>query len=186
MALLTPVPTYVGRLMASVQKEKMKKVGPVQHCLLLLSLMCDRRINVFKPSPKVRQQLTLRPPPSHFHSCSLGMDVIRMLKLFAWEAYMLAEIAQHRLEELKHLRKGKLLEVVMNSVNASLPLIAKVMTFTIYVRWLFKVQWMSNWLYFTGTCDQGGSVWWVIAYGYILSNHLTNFLRDKLPACSLR
>lgn len=68
------------------------------------------------------------------------MDVIRMLKLFAWEAYMLAEIAQRRLEELKHLRKGKLLELVMNSVNASLPLIAKVMTFTLYVRWLFKVR----------------------------------------------
>lgn len=40
MALLTPVPTYVGRLMASVQEEKMKKVGPVQPFFFNFSASC--------------------------------------------------------------------------------------------------------------------------------------------------
>lgn len=62
-----------------------------------------------------------------------GLNVLRMLKLFAWEAYMLKELAQRRLEELKQMRKGMLAEIVMSAVTTSLPLIAKVTTFSIYV-----------------------------------------------------
>ena len=62
-----------------------------------------------------------------------GLNIIRMLKLFAWETYMLKVIAQHRLSELQKMKKKRLLETLMNSLNMCLPLIAKVMTFSIYV-----------------------------------------------------
>ena len=57
-----------------------------------------------------------------------------MLKLFAWETYMLKVIAQYRLSELQKMKKKRLLETLMNALNMCLPLIAKVTTFSIYVR----------------------------------------------------
>ena len=57
-----------------------------------------------------------------------------MLKLFAWETYMLKVIAQHRLSELQKMKKKRLLETLMNALNMCLPLIAKVTTFSVYVR----------------------------------------------------
>lgn len=59
MVLLTPVPTHIGRLMASVQKAKAKMVSQISHFLLLLALanrMPDRRTNVWKPSFRVRHR----------------------------------------------------------------------------------------------------------------------------------
>ena len=63
----------------------------------------------------------------------IGLGVLRMIKLFAWEAYMLKFLAQRRLEELKQMRKTWIIESIMNAVNTSLPLIAKVATFSFYV-----------------------------------------------------
>ena len=57
-----------------------------------------------------------------------------MLKLFAWETYMLKVIAQYRLNELQKMKKKRLLETLMNALNMCLPLIAKVTTFSVYVR----------------------------------------------------
>ena len=57
-----------------------------------------------------------------------------MLKLFAWETYMLKVTAQSRLNELQKMKKKRLLETLMNALNMCLPLIAKVTTFSVYVR----------------------------------------------------
>lgn len=56
-----------------------------------------------------------------------------MLKLFAWEAYMLKELAHRRLNELKQERKGRMLELLFGEINVTLPLITKVTTYGIYV-----------------------------------------------------
>lgn len=62
------------------------------------------------------------------------MNILRMLKIFAWEAYMLKELAQRRIDELKQMRKGRLLEIAMNGINTILPLMAKITTYSVYVR----------------------------------------------------
>lgn len=55
---------------------------------------------------------------------------------------MLKELAQRRLEELKQMRKGMLAEIVMSAVTTSLPLIAKVTTFSMYVCMLIYVKYV--------------------------------------------
>lgn len=46
---------------------------------------------------------------------------------------MLKELAQRRIDELKQMRKGRLLEIAMNGTNSVLPLIAKITTYSVYV-----------------------------------------------------
>lgn len=55
---------------------------------------------------------------------------------------MLKELAQHRSDELKQMRKGRLLEIAMNGTNSILPIVAKITTYSVYVRiaWLNQVS----------------------------------------------
>lgn len=70
----------------------------------------------------------------------IGLNIIRMLKMFAWEKYMLEELAQRRSDELKTMRKGRLLEIAMNGTNAILPIIAKLTTYSVYVHSPFELR----------------------------------------------
>ena len=56
-----------------------------------------------------------------------------MIKLFAWEPHVLREVAEKREEELKQVKKGRILSIAMFSVNMTLPLLAKIFTFATYV-----------------------------------------------------
>lgn len=47
---------------------------------------------------------------------------------------MLKELAQRRSDELKEMRKGRLLEIAMNGTNSILPIVAKITTYSVYVR----------------------------------------------------
>lgn len=57
-----------------------------------------------------------------------------MIKLFAWESHLLKELGEKRRDELKQIKKGRLLNIAMFAVNMTLPLVAKLATFATYVR----------------------------------------------------
>jgi len=55
-----------------------------------------------------------------------------MIKLFAWEKHSLKEIGQRRDEELKQVKRGRILSIIMNCSNTLMPLFAKLSTITVY------------------------------------------------------
>lgn len=61
------------------------------------------------------------------------MNILRMIKLFAWEPFVLKQISERREEELRKIRNVRFLEVTMDSVIALLPLISKLSTLAAYV-----------------------------------------------------
>ena len=66
------------------------------------------------------------------------MGIIRTIKLFAWEPYILKQMYQRRDEELKKIWLTRTLEISMNFASAMLPVFAKVVVIAIYVsvsRW---------------------------------------------------
>ncbi len=63
-----------------------------------------------------------------------ALGVLRMIKLFAWEPYVMNDITQRRDEELQVLEKQKILEIFLRVFAATMPMIAKVATFAFYVR----------------------------------------------------
>lgn len=64
---------------------------------------------------------------------STVLNVLRMIKLFAWESYMIKKLTNRREEELVYVRKGKILNAAVKGVNDSIPLIGKVTTYAIFV-----------------------------------------------------
>lgn len=67
----------------------------------------------------------------------LALNVLRMIKLFAWEPYMLRRLSNHREDELRKIRTNKILDATMDNLNMLLPAIAKITTFATYVRGLY-------------------------------------------------
>lgn len=67
-----------------------------------------------------------------------ALGVIRMIKLFGWEPYMLTQLARSRDEELKKLRQFRMLDITMNASNHLSPIFAKVTVIAIYVSLLFS------------------------------------------------
>ncbi|TDL17911.1 P-loop containing nucleoside triphosphate hydrolase protein [Rickenella mellea] len=61
------------------------------------------------------------------------MNVLRMIKLFAWEMKMLDQITKKRDTELRWVRYGKLLDyLVLNNSNAIIPILSMIGTFGTY------------------------------------------------------
>ncbi|TDL20550.1 P-loop containing nucleoside triphosphate hydrolase protein [Rickenella mellea] len=61
------------------------------------------------------------------------MNVLRMVKLFAWEIKMLDQITQKRDTELRWVRYGKLLDyLVLSNVNAIIPILSMLFAFGTY------------------------------------------------------
>ncbi|KAI0371499.1 multidrug resistance-associated ABC transporter [Pilatotrama ljubarskyi] len=60
------------------------------------------------------------------------MNVIRMIKLFGWEPKVSDQLAQKREDELKYIRKYKILELVNGNVNFVIPIVTMVATFVAY------------------------------------------------------
>ena len=48
------------------------------------------------------------------------MNVIRMIKLFGWEPRVADQLAQKREDELKYIRKNKILELTNNNIKYAL------------------------------------------------------------------
>ena len=56
-----------------------------------------------------------------------------MIKLLAWEGHAIKDIAHRREEELKQIKKGRILDRIMGFVNSVFPLMAKLGTIITYV-----------------------------------------------------
>lgn len=65
-------------------------------------------------------------------SVTEAMGVLRLIKLFGWEPYMLTLLERRRDEELVKLRRYRLIEAAMSTINAMFPLISKVTVIGIY------------------------------------------------------
>lgn len=110
--------------------------------------MFIRLTNAYKLSPKVRYLLRIRAIESRNlikpHS---GLGVIRMVKLFGWEPYMLEQLAQRRDGELAELRRFRVLSTIMDIVNAGLPLLSKITVISLYVRLRVVIRCISAYTY---------------------------------------
>ncbi|KAI8982789.1 multidrug resistance-associated ABC transporter [Trametes punicea] len=60
------------------------------------------------------------------------MSVIRMIKLFGWEPKVSDQLAKKREDELKYIRKYKILELINGNVNYVIPIVTMVATFVTY------------------------------------------------------
>ncbi|KAI9059152.1 multidrug resistance-associated ABC transporter [Trametes sanguinea] len=60
------------------------------------------------------------------------LNVVRMIKLFGWEARVAKQIDERRAEELRFLAKMRWLEIVNNVINYSIPLVSMATTFATY------------------------------------------------------
>ncbi|KAH8108771.1 hypothetical protein DFH11DRAFT_1057276 [Phellopilus nigrolimitatus] len=96
MIICSPVPLYLGKLMAKAQQIKMD--------------MTDKRVQAVTES----------------------LGVLRMIKLFSWESYMLKQLARTRGQELSKIRRFKVLDAVLNCANQMLPLLAKLTVLSLY------------------------------------------------------
>ncbi|KLO18951.1 P-loop containing nucleoside triphosphate hydrolase protein [Schizopora paradoxa] len=61
-----------------------------------------------------------------------SLGVLRMIKLFAWEPYILDDITQRRDDELRVLRKQKIIEIFLRVFASCMPMLAKVATIGVY------------------------------------------------------
>ncbi|KAI0774725.1 multidrug resistance-associated ABC transporter [Trametes elegans] len=60
------------------------------------------------------------------------MSVIRMIKLFGWEPRVSDQLAKKREDELKYIKKYKILELINGNVNFVVPIVTMVATFVTY------------------------------------------------------
>ncbi|KAH8113755.1 P-loop containing nucleoside triphosphate hydrolase protein [Phellopilus nigrolimitatus] len=96
MIVCSPVPMYLAKLMANVQRMKMGTT--------------DKRVQAVTES----------------------LGILRMIKLFSWESYILKQLARSRDKELSKIRRFKFFEVAMNSTNQIIPLFAKLTVLSLY------------------------------------------------------
>lgn len=64
----------------------------------------------------------------------LGLGVLRMVKLFAWEPFVIKKLTTAREAEVKKLRYSRMLEALNSCVSELIPLVTKTVVFAIYVR----------------------------------------------------
>lgn len=57
-----------------------------------------------------------------------------MVKLFAWEPFVIEKLSAARETEMKKLRYSRLLEALNSCVGEFIPLVTKIVVFAIYVR----------------------------------------------------
>ncbi|KAH9854915.1 multidrug resistance-associated ABC transporter [Lenzites betulinus] len=60
------------------------------------------------------------------------MNVIRMIKLFGWEPKVVEQLTDKRDDELKYIRKLKILELINGNINYVIPVVTMVATFITY------------------------------------------------------
>ncbi|KAI0085661.1 hypothetical protein BDY19DRAFT_964983 [Irpex rosettiformis] len=60
------------------------------------------------------------------------MNVIRMIKLFAWEPHMNAKLAEKRKDELQYQKRVSILELIYKNINFAIPVFTMIATFASY------------------------------------------------------
>ncbi|KAJ3551685.1 hypothetical protein NM688_g4563 [Phlebia brevispora] len=99
--------------------------------LLVIVLMLPIPTYIAKVIQNVEIERTKK-SDSRVQTITESMNVIRMIKYFAWEPRTLDKIADKRNDELQYLKKFKLLELTNNAVNFSIPLLTMILTFMTY------------------------------------------------------
>ncbi|CDO77193.1 hypothetical protein BN946_scf184747.g6 [Trametes cinnabarina] len=114
MILLFPIPGYVASMIQGVQTEKMKKVD--KPALVLATSMLTPILQTDARVQDVTETL----------------NVIRMIKLFGWEPKVTDQLTKKREEELKYIKKYKILELVNGNINYVIPIVTMVATYVTY------------------------------------------------------
>ncbi|EJC97739.1 P-loop containing nucleoside triphosphate hydrolase protein [Fomitiporia mediterranea MF3/22] len=78
------------------------------------------------------QKRKMQATDKRVQSVTEAMGVIRMIKLFGWEPYMLKQLSDRRDEELTRVRRFKLLSLAMNASNGLLPLLSNLAAISTY------------------------------------------------------
>ncbi|OCB86631.1 P-loop containing nucleoside triphosphate hydrolase protein [Sanghuangporus baumii] len=78
------------------------------------------------------QKAKMEATDQRVQSVTEALGILRMIKLFGWEPYMLRQLAQNRDKELAKLGRFRLLNTVMNAVNEMLPLLSKLVVIALY------------------------------------------------------
>ncbi|KAI5122640.1 hypothetical protein M0805_008724 [Coniferiporia weirii] len=65
-------------------------------------------------------------------SVTESLGVLRMIKLFAWESYILKQLTQKRDEELSKMKRFRLFQSGLNITNQLLPFLSKLVALSIY------------------------------------------------------
>ena len=113
MIAMFPVPAWIAKLLSGVQKKKMKAVGFAHaKCLPLVLTILFRPMPASKTSLKVSFHSSLN--NTRLTLAAAVMSVLRMIKLFGWEARVRDEVAKKREEELKYIWKRKILGLLNN------------------------------------------------------------------------
>ncbi|KAI0258755.1 hypothetical protein BC834DRAFT_974824 [Gloeopeniophorella convolvens] len=87
---------------------------------------------IMKLIQKVQQEAMKR-TDARVQTVSEVMGVMRMVKLFGWEPRVNQNIAEKRAEELKWVRKKKLLNLANLMINYTIPVITMLATFVTYI-----------------------------------------------------
>jgi hypothetical protein len=103
LVITLPVPTWVGKVHIRSQREKMAA--------------SDRRVQVVTQSEQFRT--AHHPIKTSYASIHTAMSVLRMIKLFAWEARSEKKIDEVRETELRWVRYGRLLGLIDYFIGVS-------------------------------------------------------------------
>lgn len=79
------------------------------------------------------QQERMRASDKRVQAVTEYTSIIRMLKLFAWEPYALGKIEMARDEELREMRKGRLVAAVLKIANELSQVVARLIVLSVYV-----------------------------------------------------
>ncbi|KAF7366640.1 ATP-binding cassette transporter [Mycena sanguinolenta] len=112
MILLLPLPGYVAKMVQTVQQQRLKKT--------------DARVQTVTESALRLNLFLSMEDSSHAY---LAMNAIRMIKLSGWERQMNERVAEKREEELSWLWKRQLLDLLIGTLNFSIPVVAMVATY---------------------------------------------------------
>ncbi|KAI0076666.1 multidrug resistance-associated ABC transporter [Panus rudis PR-1116 ss-1] len=74
----------------------------------------------------------MRKSDARVQSVTESMNVIRMVKLFGWEQKMSEKLAEKREDEIKAIRKSKMLEIANLTFNSAVPIITIIVTYSLY------------------------------------------------------
>ncbi|KZT60611.1 P-loop containing nucleoside triphosphate hydrolase protein [Calocera cornea HHB12733] len=75
------------------------------------------------------QKIQLEKTDLRVKSITESLNILRMIKMFAWESAVSQRIEERRKEELKVTRKRRLLELIMNNLAWVLPVTSMVITY---------------------------------------------------------
>lgn len=78
------------------------------------------------------QQVKMKFTDKRVQAVTEALGILRMIKLFGWEPYMMKQLAQRRGEELRELKKFRIFQALLNVSNSLIPLLGKISVISVY------------------------------------------------------